>query len=274
MDEISPQASNNRSIKNFLTPGLVVIGVLTLLFIGWLLDGNKAANTTQVSPTPGLSSSSAQPSSQNELEFSFANPKKSAHYESNTPSHGSVLEAAPINVVIDFNFDLAKPSAISINKEGKDYGVKDTVIDTNKLALRRAVDPSAPDGLYTVVYNACWPDGSCHDGSFQFAIDRESAKKAVDETGRNEVKIDLTNTSFVPKTIRIRAGTKITWTNSDNIEHYINTDSHPAHTYYPTQNSKALKKGDTYSLTFTEAGIYPYHCSAHADSMSGRIIVD
>jgi hypothetical protein len=25
-------------------------------------------------------------------------------------------------------------------------------------------------GLYLVKYTACWPDGSCHDGQFAFAV--------------------------------------------------------------------------------------------------------
>ena len=43
----------------------------------------------------------------------------------------------PINVVIDFNFDLAAPSEIKILTGGKDYSEGETVIDENKLAMRR-----------------------------------------------------------------------------------------------------------------------------------------
>src|SRR3989338_1240995 len=108
-----------------------------------------------------------------EMIGEFPNPKKSAHYETNTPAHASVHAAVPINIVIDFNFDLAKPSSIKIEKDSKDYGVGETIIDTNKLSMRIDLDPASPDGIYTVSYNACWRDGSCHDGSFQFAIKRD-----------------------------------------------------------------------------------------------------
>lgn len=206
--------------------------------------------------------------------FSFENPKKSAHWESNTPAHGSILAGVPINAVLDFNFDLAKPSAISVVHEGKDYGSGETIIDDNKLAMRRFIDKNAPDGLYTVSYRACWPDGSCHDGYFQFAIDRRGAEGFSDLRGKSEVSVSLAQIAFSPQKMRISPGTRVIWTSDDDVTHYVNSDSHPAHTYFPDQNSEALEKGDSYSVVFKTAGIYPYHCSAHADSMSGLIIVE
>lgn len=206
--------------------------------------------------------------------YDFETPKKSAHYETNTPVHGAVLAAVPLNVVIDFNFDLAPPSEIKILKDEKDYGVGETIIDDSKLAMRRNMDPAAPDGLYTVEYNACWPDGSCHDGHFQFAIESALASTFTDMTGQSNVDIQMTQISFQPRNIIISPGTTVTWTNMDaGIEHFVNTDSHPAHTYYPEMNSRGLMQGDSFSVVFDTPGIYPYHCSAHADTMKGTIIV-
>lgn len=207
------------------------------------------------------------------LEFQGA--KKSAHYESSTPAHSTVLPGVPINVAVDFNFDLAENSAITItDPDKKDYGTGETQIDNNKLAMRRVMNPQSPDGIYTVDYSACWPDGSCHEGHFQFAIDRALANQAVDMRGKSEVTIDMKDISFAPEVMRLSRGTKVTWTNSDGVVHYVNTDSHPAHTYYPNQNSQALEKGDRYSLTFDQPGAYPYHCSAHARGMTGILIVE
>lgn len=204
----------------------------------------------------------------------FGNPKKSAHYETNTPAHGAILAAAPVNIVIDFNFDLAEPSSISVTRDGKEYGVGETKIARHKLSMRRDFDQNAPDGLYKVSYKACWPDGSCHDGSFEFAIDRSLKNSYQNLKGKKEVTVNLAEISFQSKNILISPGTKITWKNMDEVEHYVNTDSHPAHSYYPMQNSGALKKGDAYAVTFDKPGIYPYHCSAHAASMTGSIIVE
>ncbi|TSC79108.1 MAG: hypothetical protein G01um101433_5 [Parcubacteria group bacterium Gr01-1014_33] len=206
--------------------------------------------------------------------FEFATPKKSAHYENNTPLHGAILAGMPLNIVVDVNFDLAKPSSISVMNGGKEYGAGETMIDANKLAMRRKMEQNAPDGLYSVSYNACWPDGSCHDGNFQFAIDREASAKYEDMRGKEEITIRLSEVKFTPMNIRVSKNTKIMWINDDTVTHYVNTNPHPQHTYYPPQNSPALQKGDGFMRTFREAGIYNYHCSAHADSMKGSILVE
>lgn len=208
-----------------------------------------------------------------EQDFSFGNPKKSAHHESNAPAHGAILAAPPINIVIDFNFDLAAPSSISVAKDGTEYARGETSIDNNKLTMRRGFAGAAPDGLYKVSYRACWPDKSCHDGNFEFAIDRARAASFENLRGKKEVAIHMSEIMFAPKNIVIDAGTKITWVNDDSEEHFVNTDSHPAHTYYMAQNSRALAKGGTYSATFEKPGSYPYHCSAHAETMIGEIVV-
>lgn len=204
----------------------------------------------------------------------FGTQKKSAHFESSTPAHGTTLPAPPVNVVIDFNFDLAANSSISIMSGGKEYGTGATTVDANKLAMRRTLDPSAPDGVYTVTYQACWPDKTCHDGHFQFAIDRTKASAALDLRGQSAVTVNMKDIAFVPPIVRITKGARVTWRNNDTVEHYVNTDAHPSHTYFPAQNSKLLKNGDTFSVVFATPGAYPYHCSAHADSMRGLILVE
>jgi plastocyanin len=225
--------------------------------------------TTSPAPT-----TTEPPKAKNDIIQEFDLPKKSAHYESNTPEHEAVLAGIPINVVIDFNFDLAPPSSISIKKGETEHGIGETIIDSNKLAMRKTMDPNSPDGIYTVYYNACWPDGSCHDGKFQFAIKRAERESYTDITGQDNINIDMLDISFKPEKIRIKKGATVTWTNREDIQHFVNTDSHPAHTYFPEQNSRGLNIGDTYSVTFNVAGVYPYHCSAHASIMKGVIIVE
>lgn len=240
-----------------------IIALIVLLGMGFLVFKGR-----QTSPI----NLKNQPTGQ--MQYAFEDPKKSAHFESSTPAHGSIWAGVPVNVVVDVNFDLAKPSEIKILKDGGEYGVSETTIDDNKLAMRRKMDPDSPDGLYKVAYRACWPDSSCHDGYFQFAIDHKTSDNFVNQTGRKEVEIKMSNIMFNPQNIRVSKGTKITWVNDDNIVHYVNTDPHPGHSYYLLQNSKALNKGENYSVTFDITGIYPYHCSAHADTMSANILVE
>lgn len=246
--------------------------VIALAVGGWFVFGNK------INPQPVPQEPNEEPEPIQEKttsttnKFSFNNQKKSAHFETSTPSHGDILAGVPINVVLNFNFDLGKKSTISIKSEGKEYGVGEVLFDNNKLSVRKKIDPNALDGLYSVSYNACWPDGSCHDGSFEFAIDSTQKQSFMDLTNQKEVTIKMSEIMFNPQKVLISKGTKVTWVNDDQEEHYVNTDSHPGHSYYPTQNSKILSKGDKYSVTFSEAGIYPYHCSAHT-SMTAQILV-
>ncbi len=224
-------------------------------------DNSQAQTETPATPAPAA-------------DIVFVNPKKGAHFESSTPSHGATLAASPAGIVIDFNFDLASNSTIKIEKDGRDYGTGSTTIDNNKLAMRRGMAADASDGLYTVNYNGCWPDRSCHDGHFQFAVNRQLLSGYQDLRSEKDVTIHLSQTKFQPMNIRLSKNTKVTWVNDDSVEHYVNTDSHPAHTHTLGLNSRALAKGSSFAFTFANAGAYPYHCSAHASQMTGSIVVE
>jgi plastocyanin len=248
--------------------------ILIFLVIGLAACAKPAASPpfTSSSSPPPVSTPDPSPTLAPD-QPAFGTPKKSPHWESNTPEHGSILAAVPINIVIDFNFDLGPGSEISIIKNGKEYGTGETVVDDNKLTMRRTMDSGAPNGIYRVEYIACWPDGSCHEGYFEFGIDRSKAQDYEELRDTAEVTVVMKGIAFVPPKIRISAGTKIIWINEDSVTHYVNTDGHPAHTYYLEMNSKALNEGDTYSITLNTPGIYLYHCSAHTD-MKGSILVD
>lgn len=243
---------------------ILVLGLGAFLFIKNQGSGPSPSQTQTEPPTKPVNDQ-VQP------------PKKSAHFESNTPEHGASLAGVPVNVVINFNFDLAPGSQIQIIKDGVgglDYGLGETIIDKNKLSMRRKMDPASPDQMYTVFYKACWADGSCHDGNFQFKIDRSHVLEFTDLTGKKEVTLDIQNFSFNPAKIKVSKGTKVTWVNKDSVVHTVNTDSHPAHTYYLGQNSQDLAKAAQYSVTFADSGIYLYHCTPHADTMHGQILVE
>ena len=104
--------------------------------------------------------------------------------------------------------------------------------------------------------------------------DRKWLPYELREPSTGGVEIKMSDISFMPKDVRVGKGTKVTWINEEEVGHYVNTDPHPGHDYFLEQNSKYLKKGETYSLTFDTLGIYPYHCSAHADTMVGNILVE
>jgi len=77
------------------------------------------------------------------------------------------------------------------------------------------------------------------------------------------VKID--NFSFGPQAITVAPGTKITWTNRDDIPHtVVSTEG--------VFKSRVLDTDESFSFTFDKPGTYPYFCSVHP-KMTGTVVV-
>jgi len=79
----------------------------------------------------------------------------------------------------------------------------------------------------------------------------------------NQVVIE--NFSFVPATLTVKPGTKVTWVNRDDVPHTA-TDTDKRF------NSKTLDTDDQFDFTFSEPGTYNYFCALHP-KMTGQIIV-
>jgi plastocyanin len=86
-----------------------------------------------------------------------------------------------------------------------------------------------------------------------------SAAPATDAT----VRID--NFTFGPKVLTVKAGTKVTWVNQDDIPHTV-VDKSKAF------RSKPLDTDDRYSFTFTQPGTYDYFCGLHPH-MTAQVVV-
>ena len=70
---------------------------------------------------------------------------------------------------------------------------------------------------------------------------------------------------YMPATLNVVTGTKVTWINHDDVPHTI-VDTDKAF------RSSALDTDDTYSYTFTKPGTYHYFCTLHP-KMVGTIVV-
>ena len=75
----------------------------------------------------------------------------------------------------------------------------------------------------------------------------------------------MKNFAFDPKTVTIKVGQTVTWTNQDSATHTVTGDG--------GIDSGDLPKGQSYSKTFDTAGTFNYHCSIHP-SMTGQVIVE
>jgi plastocyanin len=77
------------------------------------------------------------------------------------------------------------------------------------------------------------------------------------------IKID--NFAFGPAELTVTLGSTITWTNRDDIPHtVVNADK--------VFKSRALDTDETFSVTFSTPGTFPYFCSIHP-KMTGTVVV-
>lgn len=83
--------------------------------------------------------------------------------------------------------------------------------------------------------------------------------------------VTMQNTAFNPATLTVSAGTTVTWTNKDNMNHTVTSGT-------PTApdglfDSGNLGNGGTFHFTFGNKGTFQYFCRVHANTMKGTIIV-
>lgn len=95
------------------------------------------------------------------------------------------------------------------------------------------------------------------------AMMRQTSRKTV-ALGPNEVGID--NFQFTPSPLTVKAGTRVTWINNDDVPHLI------VSTRNQFKASPVLDTAQRYSATVAKAGTYDYFCSLHP-KMQGRIVV-
>jgi plastocyanin len=71
------------------------------------------------------------------------------------------------------------------------------------------------------------------------------------------VAVKMQNISFDPKTVTVKVGQKVTWTNDDSVDHNVTAQSGADF------KSKNFGKGGTFSFTPTTAGTVKYVCTIH-----------
>jgi plastocyanin len=72
---------------------------------------------------------------------------------------------------------------------------------------------------------------------------------------------------FMPATVTIHPGEKVTWVNKDQDVHNVTSDDQGKSFHTPL-----LDTGESATVTFATPGTFGYHCSVHPD-MTGTVIV-
>ena len=80
--------------------------------------------------------------------------------------------------------------------------------------------------------------------------------------------IHISNFSFSPTELKVKAGTAVTWINDDEEPHNVVNIGQPTRVF----RSGGMDGDDRYSFTFDKPGTYQYICSVHP-YMHGEVVV-
>ena len=101
--------------------------------------------------------------------------------------------------------------------------------------------------------------------------DEQPNKAAMAEPAEGQLlpaaKVAIKLFQFQPARLEVKAGTKVTWINEDEIFHTVTADKQQSGLIGSLDG-----KGNQFSFTFVRPGSYSYHCDRH-EHMRGEIEV-
>lgn len=201
---------------------------------------------------------------------------KARRFNDSTPLDGAKYAAQPINVTLNFSVDVkTQGSTLSVkSSDGREWASGPVIVEDQNTAMKRELREGMPDGEYAVGYTVAYASGAPSKGNFSFSIDKKLQSEYRDLRGQKSVQVKMVGLKFVPQDMIVSPGTTITWVNEESHPHFVNTETHPEHTYYPPMNSTELQIGATFSVMLERQGQYDYHCSLHyPQRMVGSVIV-
>ncbi|MDH3436009.1 MAG: Ig-like domain-containing protein [Betaproteobacteria bacterium] len=123
----------------------------------------------------------------------------------------------------------------------------------------------ATDTLHTVTVTTGATDvaGNAMAANFTSSFTTVSVPVTVD--------VSIGDNFFTPQSITIKVGDTVRWTNNGAALHTTTSGTSP--TANGIWGSAILASGESFSFTFTQAGIFPYFCSVHPGIMTGTVTV-
>lgn len=89
-------------------------------------------------------------------------------------------------------------------------------------------------------------------------------------TGSANTQVSISNYSFQPSNLTVKAGTTVRWVNFDTVGHTVTFGAHDD--MGSGMDSGLMGHMGTFSATFAEPGAYEYHCDPHP-YMTGTVVV-
>jgi plastocyanin len=97
--------------------------------------------------------------------------------------------------------------------------------------------------------------------------DRPGSTEPASPSDKVARQIVIDNFKFEPRRLMIRAGTRVTWINRDDVPHTATSTARPK-----AFDSKTLDTDGQFSHVFATPGTYEYFCAVHPH-MRGEIVV-
>jgi plastocyanin len=93
---------------------------------------------------------------------------------------------------------------------------------------------------------------------------RPTEEAEREPTRTSDIRIE--SNAYVPEHATVEAGSRVTWINRDSVDHTVTADDGDF-------DSGNLKRGESFSEAFEDAGTFDYHCSIHPN-IRGTITVE
>lgn len=98
--------------------------------------------------------------------------------------------------------------------------------------------------------------------------------------------VSLGSSGFSPRSVTIKKGGTVTWTNAGSGEMWVATASHPTHTVYSNTTLEQhcddatdtafdqCENGDSYSFKFDKTGTWNYHNHSNSSQFGSVVVVE
>jgi plastocyanin len=132
------------------------------------------------------------------------------------------------------------------------------------MTARRSIAPLLAAALAILTLLSCFSDRTSI-----VAPDGDGCEVPASAIGPGQAVVFIRNFAFFPDTVRISAGTRVTWVNCESSEVEPHTSTADAGTW----NSGPIAPGESFAQTFTAAGTNGYFCEPHP-FMIGAVVVE
>ena len=115
---------------------------------------------------------------------------------------------------------------------------------------------------------ACVAIAGCRSSSSDSSKSTSTAAPAASSSSSSAsggVTIKAAGFAFAPKSVTVKKGQKVTWTNSDSAPHNVTSSD-------GTIKSKDFTKGQSFTYTATKAGTFDYSCTIHPQMQATLIV--